>query len=345
MSFEQRLIQHWYGTPDSGLWWLHPLSWLFAGVSYLRRALYRWGGLSAYQPPVPLIVIGNLTVGGVGKTPLTLHLLAALRQRGWQVGVVSRGYGGMAQQPQIVLPSHTANHVGDEPLLYAQAGFPVAIGRQRAAAVRTLLAAYPQLDLLLADDGLQHYALGRTLEVVVIDGAQGLGNGRLLPAGPLRESAARLATVHALVVHQTGDLPPRLPDLPPALPRFTMRLTPAPFYALSAPHLTRSAADFAGLKVVALAGIGHPPRFFATLTALGLVPVACHAFPDHHRYTVADLPAEADAIVVTEKDAVKLRGLDNGKLWVLPVAATLMPDLADWLTSTLKKSVYGQQTA
>ena len=108
---------------------------------------------------------------------------------------------------------------------------------------------------------------------------------------------------------------------------------------------TRSAADFAGLKVVALAGIGHPPRFFATLTALGLVPVACHAFPDHHRYTVADLPAEADAIVVTEKDAVKLRGLDNGKLWVLPVAATLMPDLADWLTSTLKKSVYGQQTA
>ena len=105
------------------------------------------------------------------------------------------------------------------------------------------------------------------------------------------------------------------------------------------------AADFAGLKVVALAGIGPPPRFFATLTALGLVPVACHAFPDHHRYTVADLPAEADAIVVTEKDAVKLRGLDNGKLWVLPVAATLMPDLADWLTSTLKKSVYGQQTA
>lgn len=333
--------QHWYRPRCWLTALLAPLEGLFSLLSAVRRALFRGGLKRVVHLPVPLVVIGNINVGGVGKTPLALELIEALRGRGVQVGLISRGYGGNATHPRQVKPDDDPAEVGDEPLLLAQGGAPVWIGRDRVAAAQALLAAYPQLDLILSDDGLQHYRLGRDLEIVVLDGARGLGNGHLLPNGPLREPASRLAQADALVVNgaSTG-----LPALPPGPAQFAMTLEPGEFYRLSAPAERRRASDFAGEKVVALAGIGHPQRFFSTLHGLGLIPAEEIAFPDHHAFSAADLPAEADAVVLTAKDAVKLRRVNHARLWVLPVKARLAPDLADWMLAQLKLP-HGPKTA
>lgn len=324
---------HWY-RPQ---WWLTlalaPLSWLYGTVAALRRLGYRQGWYRAERLPVPLVVIGNINVGGVGKTPLALALIEALSARGVPVGIVSRGYGGSLREPALISAETDPALCGDEPLLLAAAGVPVAVGRDRPAAARLLLARHPDLELLLCDDGLQHYRLARDLEIAVLDGARGLGNGRLLPAGPLREPATRLRTVDALVIN--GDVRAPLP-LPPGVPQFAMRLAPDDAYRLSDPAERRAPGGFAGLRVVALAGIGHPQRFFDTLQALGIRPVREIAFPDHHAYRAEDLPDDADAILVTAKDAAKLRRFNHDKLWVLPVRARLAPDLADWILARLK---------
>lgn len=340
-SFSDRLQAFWYGQRDPLLAVLtRPLSWLFGLLASLRRALFRLGILSCARLPVPVVVVGNIHVGGAGKTPLTLTLLAELRAAGFHPGVISRGYGGAAQHAQSVGAKDSPAQVGDEPLLYAQAGFAVAIGRRRSEAGRALLAAHPEVNVILADDGLQHYALARDIELAVVDGGRGFGTGRLLPAGPLREPISRLARVDAIVVN--GD---STPASLPAHPRcFHMRLQPGALYRLSDPATHCAPAELDG-RVVALAGIGHPQRFFDTLRQQGLTPARCLAFADHHAFTAADLPSDADAIVITSKDAVKWRALDNGKLWVLPVTAQLDPELADWLISTLKELRHGQQAA
>lgn len=329
--------QHWYRPRVWLTVLLAPLQALFAVLAAGRRLLFRLGLKRVEQLPVPLVVIGNINVGGVGKTPLTLSLLEDLHSRGVRAGIISRGYGGSSTGACAVAPDSDPDVVGDEPLLLAQSGAPVWIGRDRVAAARALLAAHPDLDLILSDDGLQHYRLGRTLEIVVLDGVRGLGNGRLLPNGPLREPASRLASVDALVIN---GAPAGLPDLPAGPKRFAMRLQPGLFYRADAPGELRKVADFAGERVAALAGIGHPERFFNTLRALGLTPQRELAFPDHHAFSAADLPQDVDAVVLTAKDAVKLRRVNHDRLWVLPVEARLEPDLADWLIAKLKLSPY-----
>ncbi|HJV07636.1 MAG TPA: tetraacyldisaccharide 4'-kinase [Chromobacteriaceae bacterium] len=329
-----RLERHWYRPT---LWLtalLAPLEGLFALISWVRRLAYRRGWCASVALPVPVVVVGNINVGGVGKTPLTVALLQALQARGVKVGVISRGYGGGHVRPTLVTPQSSAQLVGDEPLLLAAAGAPVVVGRNRVAAGQYLLQQHPDLQLLLTDDGLQHYRLRRDLELVVLDGARGLGNGHLLPAGPLREPASRLASVDAIVVN--GKLAETLLTLPADVPRFDMTLQPGELYRLDDPAQRCTPAMLQGQQVVALAGIGHPERFFTTLQQLGVTLAATVALPDHHALTVADIPAEADAVIITAKDAVKLPPGNHARLWVLPVAAQLEPDLADWTLARLK---------
>lgn len=324
---------HWYRPRRALICLLTPLEWLFAGASAWRRAAYRRGWLKAQRLPVPVVVVGNINVGGVGKTPLVVELIETLTRRGIKVGVISRGYGGNHCQAREVTTASSAQEVGDEPLLLAAAGAPVVVGRDRVAAGLALLSWYPELDLILTDDGLQHYRLARDLEIAVLDGERGLGNGHLLPNGPLRESARRLRHVDALVINGPALAVPPLPEY---LPCFSMRLEPGPLYALDCPERTRAPEAFSGLRVVAMAGIGHPERFFATVRAEGIALLRQQAFPDHHVFCSADIPDDADAVLVTAKDAVKMRQINHAKLWVLPVRARLAPDLADWILVRLK---------
>ncbi len=301
------------------LWPLLPLSWLFRLLVALRRALFRSGWLSSFRLPVSVIVVGNLTIGGSGKTPLVLWLAARLQECGWRPGIISRGYGGKAGEGVLdVSMESDAELVGDEPLLLARrSGVPVVVGRNRVAAGKALLLAHPECDVLISDDGLQHYRLERAVELVVLDG-RGVGNGQLLPAGPLREPVSRLAGVTAVVRNGAGATGA---EMEPAVPAFPMRLVADAFYSLNDRGRTCSAADLRGKPLHALAGIGHPARFFAQLTALGLAFEA-HPFPDHHAFSQADLAfANGCVLLMTEKDAVKCAGLALPEAWVLPVEA------------------------
>ncbi|OHX13275.1 tetraacyldisaccharide 4'-kinase [Chromobacterium sphagni] len=329
--------QHWYRPRGWLTALLAPLEGLFALLAAGRRQAFRRGWKKRETLPVPVVVIGNINVGGVGKTPLTLALLADFAARGVKAGVISRGYGGSAGQPTEALPDSDPELVGDEPLLLAAAGAPVVVGRDRVAAGRRLLALHPDIQLILSDDGLQHYRLARDLEIVVLDGRRGVGNGHLLPNGPLREPLSRLRTVDAVVVNGAGASL----ALPAGLPRFDMTLRAGAFHGLGDASRTRTAADFAGLRVAALAGIGHPQRFFHTLAGQGIAVASELSFPDHHAFSAADIPAAADAVIVTSKDAVKLARVlhdaaQRARLWVLPVQATLAPELGDWILTRLK---------
>ena len=308
-----------------------PLSWLFSLLAGLNRRQAQPVRLA-----VPVIVVGNITVGGAGKTPLTIWLAQQLRQRGWRPGIVSRGYGGNNAEPRSVSANSLAAEVGDEPILLARrSAAPVWVGRDRAAAGRALLAAQPEVNVILCDDGLQHYRLARDVELAVFDG-RGAGNGWRLPIGPLREPLHRLAAVDAVICNGLPDN--RIPD---GLAQFAMRLQAADFYCLEDAQQTRSAASLHGCKLYALAGIGDPGRFFRTLTGLGLV-FAAHPFPDHHAYSAADLAFAQDGILLmTEKDAVKCAGLTAGETWVLPVEAELSPALIDLILEKL----HGRQAA
>jgi tetraacyldisaccharide 4'-kinase len=299
---------------------LLPLSVLFGLIVALRRALFRAGIFRTHRLPVPVIVVGNLTVGGSGKTPLVLWLTAQLRAQGRHPGIVSRGYGGTAggsaSGPRAVMPGDDPALVGDEPaLLAARAGVPVWIGADRPAAAAALLAAHPDCDCIVSDDGLQHTALARDVEIAVVDGARGFGNGWLLPAGPLREPLSRLAGVDAVVVNGPGT-----PDGLPA-DAFRMQLEGGLLRNLRDPSHSVPASALAGQRVHALAGIGDPERFFRHLEALGLTLLR-HPFPDHYAYTAADLDiSDTEAIVMTEKDAVKCAAYATERCWVLPVEA------------------------
>jgi len=330
--------QIWYSPISWQSAALLPLSGLFALIAAGRRGLYRAGVFKANRLPVPVVVVGNLTAGGAGKTPLTLFLARQLLERGRHPGIISRGYRGSAVEPLAVTPQTDPALCGDEPLLLARAGVPVFVCPDRAAAGRALLAAHPDVDVLLCDDGLQHYRLARDIELCVVDGARGFGNGLPIPAGPLREPVARLRSVGAVVVNGPGASVAHEQV-------FRMTLQPGLFYALANRNLTFAASEFAGQQVAAVCGIGNPARFFATLRGLGL-SFSEHPFPDHHAFAMGDLP-EADWIVVTEKDAVKLAALPDlgaygDKIRVLPVSARLEPDLTDWLIGKLN---HGRQTA
>jgi len=313
---------------------LLPLSFVFGALAALRRGLFRLGIKRTHRLPVPVIVVGNLTVGGAGKTPLVIALAEALRARGFAPGVISRGYGAGAQAPREVTAASDPREVGDEPLLIHRA-CPVFVARDRPAAGRALLAAHPQVNLIIADDGLQHYALARDVEIAVFD-ARGAGNGHLMPAGPLREPLSRLSSVDAVVFN--GN-----PSLQVQRPVTRMELEPRGFYQLSNPAQRMLPADFARSfpRVAAVAGIGSPQRFFETLRSLGL-HCEPHAFPDHHPYSAEDIRAiKSDVIVMTEKDAIKCASFGDARIWVLPVSARLAPGLIEDILEKLR----GPQTA
>jgi len=322
----------WYG--QSLLQWpLLPLSWLYGLVTSLRRALYRYGVFRRRQVGVPVIVVGNVTAGGTGKTPVTIWLSRALRHSGWQPGIVSRGYrGNTGPQPVAATPDSDPAVVGDEAILLArESDCPVAVHPDRVAAARKVIA--QGANLVIADDGLQHYRLARDIEIAVVDGTRGFGNGRLLPAGPLREPVRRLAAVDRVLVQRPPSAPPG-PDLGLGDEPLGFHLDVSGVCSLDGSQ-TRHIADFAGRTVHAVAGIGHPQRFFGMLESLGL-DVLRHPLPDHAPIRTSDLAyADGNPVFMTEKDAVKCRSLNVGDCWYVPVDVEFEGGGAESLLTTV----------
>jgi tetraacyldisaccharide 4'-kinase len=317
----QRLSELWY-EEQPGVSALQPLSWVYGAAVALRRAAFARGWARSYAVGIPVIVVGNLTVGGTGKTPLTVWIAQQLHRRGLDVGIVSRGYGRSRKGLQAVAPSSSWREVGDEPLiLHERTGCMTFVASDRVAAARALLARGAKV--ILADDGLQHLRLRRDCEIVVVDGSRGLGNGRVLPAGPLRESAARARAADILVVNGGAPGAPvrGLPaELAAAAPR--MRLTASGARRVTGSGEVLPLEAFGGRPVHAVAGIGNPRRFFADLRRRGLEIIE-HAFADHHPLAAADLDfGDGLAVLMTEKDAVKCRELADPRLWYVPVEAT-----------------------
>lgn len=311
---------------------LIPLSWLFSLLVWCRRQLYRFSILKSHKMPVPVIVVGNINLGGSGKTPLVIWLVRKLQEAGFQPGVVSRGYGGSSKAPLVVLADSPPAIVGDEPVLIAQhTQVPVWVGRKRVEASHALLQANPQCDVLISDDGLQHYRLQRDMEIAVVDASLRLDHARMLPAGPLREPPSRLLQVDAVVVNGESAMPGV----------HTMRLAGQMFYNLANPQLTAKPEDFKRKTIMAMAGIGNPERFFNHLRGIGLT-FAGVSFDDHHPYTAQDLAElDCDALIMTEKDAVKCKPYAQPHHWVLPVEAEISGDLLAKVLKVLKK---GSQT-
>ncbi len=278
---------------------------------------------------VPVVIVGNLTVGGTGKTPLLLYLIKALQDRGLRVGVISRGYGGRGPFPLWVTAATSASACGDEPAMIARrTHVPLVVDPDRQQAARYLLQ-QTQVDILLSDDGLQHYRLPRQLEIVVIDGQRGFGNAELLPMGPLREPLARLESIPLAVIN--GPASPELSALLGAFPELkcsTMRIQPGTIRRLDGSE-TAATSQFEARQVVALAGIGNPERFFNTLKSL-TISFKTAVFADHHRYVLADfLPYQQDTVIMTEKDAVKVPPDWLADAWYLAVDADITGTLVD----------------
>lgn len=340
---------------------LTPLSWVTGAVVAGKATAYRQGWKQAIRIDVPVIVIGNLYVGGTGKTPFLLATLDGLRARGWTPGVISRGYGAQPFDKRSADVPRTGQGVldaalfGDEPALIArEANVPVAVHPRRALAAQALRRDFPAVDVIVSDDGLQHLALARDVEVIVQD-ARGVGNGRLLPAGPLREPAARRNTVDVVVTNLTGsgDAAPSVNDS--RRPRqLTMRLVARhlrrvtdgeirPLTWLAAGDLGdaskagEASEAIAPLRIGAAAGIGHPDRFFATLRRAGIHPVVTRALPDHFDYASSPFSDMAvDVLLVTDKDAVKCGHLNDPRIWAVAVSAHLSdPTFFDWLDTRL----------
>ena len=311
----------WYdGAPVP--WTARLLAPLYGAVAGLRRGLYRRGWLRSRQVPVPVIVVGNITAGGTGKTPLTIALVERLREAGWKPGVASRGYGrDEAGSARWVTPDLAPGLGGDEPVLIAwKTGVPVRVDRDRVAAARALLAA--GCDVVVCDDGLQHYRLARDIEIEVVDAQRRYGNGLLMPAGPLREPAARARDCDFRVVNlgqasDAGQVPPGS-----GFGEWTMRLRIDSARPLRGGR-ERPLHGFSGQRVHAVAGIAHPQRFFQMLRARG-IGVVPHAFADHHRYQASDLSFGSELpVLMTEKDAVKCRAFATDWHYAVPLQAEL----------------------
>lgn len=327
---------------------LWPLSLLFGALTAWRRALYGSGRLPSVRLPVPVIVVGNIYIGGTGKTPLVIWLVQVLRAAGYRPGVVSRGYGGRGSSPRLVGAAAEIDAVGDEPLLIAARGAcPVMVGRDRSAAAQALLKTHPEVNLIVADDGLQHYRLARDIEIMLFD-ERGVGNGWLLPAGPLREAAARGRDFTVLNAGPELAVPPqigapvfrmqlvgvvaeRLLDRRQRLPLTPVLHIPEPD---GAPGMRQAS------RVLAAAGIGNPARFFALLRATGLAFDAL-PLPDHYSFAENPFASDtADIILITEKDAVKCSRhpilKNDPRLWVVPVTARIDDALAQHILEKLR---------
>jgi tetraacyldisaccharide 4'-kinase len=315
--------RHWYRLSAVSVL-LYPLSLVFCLLVALRRQLFKLGVLASARLRIPVVVVGNLTVGGTGKTPLVLGLAKALRQSGLRPGILSRGYGGRNVSPRAVAAGDEAERVGDEPLLLAErSGCPVWVGADRVVAARALCAEHPDCDLILCDDGLQHYRLQRDFEIAVED-ERGLGNGLLLPAGPLREPADR--RVDAKVTN-AGE---------PGPGTFAMQLVVAGMYRVGDTSAPVALSELSGKKLHAVAGIGNPGRFFATLSGMGLV-FSAHPFPDHHAFVAEDLQfADCDVVLMTEKDAVKCRRFGRRDLVAVRVEAKVDAALTELILERIR---------
>ena len=311
-------MRHWYRR-GAIPWLLWPASLAFGLVVFARRLLYRIRVLKSAHPGIPVIVVGNLTVGGSGKTPLVLWIAQFLKKNGWSPAIVSRGYGGKVDGPRAATVASEAEEVGDEPIVLSRrSGCPVWVGPDRVKVAEALRAQHADVDVLVLDDGLQHYGLRRDLEIAVVD-SRGFGNGFLLPAGPLREPPRRLRSVDAVVSHGSD------------VKGFAMQLEGDVAHRMTDSRDRQPVQAFRGRKVHAVAGIGNPARFFVHVGKLG-PKVVPHPFPDHHRFTPEELEFGDDApVLMTEKDAVKLRRYARANWWVLPVTAKLDAAFGDWL--------------
>lgn len=316
------MLQAWFERQWQTRGWaqclLLPLAWLFALLALIRRFCYKFGLFSSQALPVPVIVVGNISVGGVGKTPLVIYLAQQLKGAGYSPGILSRGYGG--QQAGEVMPDSLPQVFGDEPVLIARrTGCPVWVNASRVAAGFALLNKHPQVNVIICDDGLQHYALQRNIEIAVVQRPLGLGNGRLLPAGPLREPLKRLQRVDIVV--ETGQLPVTSSHSP----SYQLQLKPGAWTAVSDFTRETSTQTLCNQPLVAMAGIGHPQRFFDLLQNLGL-QAEQRALADHHAYTLANFDSlHGKTVLMTEKDAVKCQHLGLNNAWFLPVSAELQP--------------------
>lgn len=322
----KQMITAWERKPLFFYLLLIPLSWLFLLLTALRRLAYQFGLLYSAQLPVPIIIIGNINMGGSGKTPVVIWLVKQLKKYGYIPGVISRGYGANNVQPVPVGQMSLAAEVGDEPLLIArQADCPVWVAKNRVKAARALLAAHPTCNVIVSDDGLQHYRLRRDVEIAVVD-SESLQAKYCLPAGPLREPQHRLQTVDAIVCHTQQQI----------ANSFSMQLIGQTFYNLANPNEVVSADYFKGKLVKAVAGIGKPERFFNGLREMGVVTEGID-FPDHHAFTAQDLESICcEALLMTEKDAVKCQPFAKAHYWVLPVQAEIEAGLLPLLLSKLK---------
>lgn len=353
MNFDSFLQRVWYGRSRSRLsFYLLPFSWIFRAIVELRRLAYQAGLFRSVWVGRPVIVVGNITVGGTGKTPVVLWLVDQLRAAGYTPGIISRGYHGRsAHWPLDVTADSKAEEAGDEPVMLAQrCGCIVVAGPDRVAAAR--LAIERGADVIVSDDGMQHYRLGRDCELAVVDAERGLGNGRLLPAGPLRETADRLRQVDAVLLKSQSLEPSRsglglfkpreIPEGP--TPRIPFLIQATSVRSLVT-HEQRSLADFKGQPVHAIAGIGNPEAFFANLRSAGIIVLA-HPLPDHARIGPKDLDFGDNApVLMTEKDAVKCRDLNDPRVWAVVADAEIAPGQAALLMSIVKTALTSVSTA
>ena len=325
---------------------LRPVSWLYVSMVGLRRLLYHAGVFKSEPIGVPVIIVGNITVGGTGKTPVVLALAQYLTRKGWRCGIISRGYSRPAAPDTMHRPRANVIRVAAEPagssvmsdeaiLLANRSGAPVYISADRRCAARTLLHDHPEVDVLICDDGLQHYALQRDLEICVIDGVRGFGNGALLPAGPLREPLARLGRVDAIVINgstpaaqQDLDLDLDL-DLEYVAPKYSMMLGNELLVRVRDGEkisIAQGLGEFVSKSILAIAGTGNPSRFFRHLSTLGFKAARTQAFPDHHPFVASDFAnTDAQIILMTEKDAVKCKAFADDRMWFMRVDA-ILPD-------------------
>ncbi|MBP9763852.1 MAG: tetraacyldisaccharide 4'-kinase [Gammaproteobacteria bacterium] len=335
------------------LWPLIPLSIVYASFVKLRR---KWYGFRAFlkksfsatkvNPVVPVIVVGNITVGGTGKTPLVIHIAEYLIEQGWQPGIISRGYKGTHRKPTAVNSKSDPKIVGDEALLFAKhLECPIVVGKNRSKALKKLLKMNSKnaIDVVISDDGLQHYALDRHIEIAVVDAQRRFGNGYCLPAGPLREPESRLSAVD-LIINNTGafyDVSKKVIPKNEDTNTYSMSYVPEKLYNAFQPDRQASLATFRGQTVHAIAGIGNPERFFQLLTNYGLIVIK-HVFPDHHRFTHKDVYFRNEfPVIMTEKDAVKCTKFVDLRHWILPIKAEVDSQFDAKLLALLEGQYYG----
>lgn len=318
---ERELNQIWYGDQSPPIHY-YLLSGVFALFAWIRRLMFKLGIRKVETLSVPVIVVGNIHVGGTGKTPFVFWLWQQLSLKGYKVGVISRGTGRKKAQLVEVQPDSLISETGDEPLLLRQRGVkPIYVGSDRPLAAQKLLNEH-EVDFLIADDGLQHYALGRQMEIVLLDGLRGFRNKHLLPRGPLREPARRLKHVDHVIVNSA-----HLPDVVSQL----MTLRAEALYQINQPEIKVSLDQLQNQPVHAVAGIGHPERFFISLERLGFTIIR-HAFSDHHPFSAEDLVFDdKQPIIMTEKDAVKCASFASDQVYALPIFASMSAAFTDCL--------------